>query len=197
MEIKTIPNRVTRYALTPLELTKIDSIAFHHTANTIWGVKDVETYHVFNNGWNAIGYNYFIEKDGTVYEGRGLNKAAAISNHNSHIISICLQGNFEIEFPTDAQYKASRELVAHLKNNIPSIKKIGAHSDWNPTACPGKNFDISKITKEELTTVNDIVWELSVLGIITNKELWLKKLENDENAYHLARKCLNKIRGIL
>ena len=197
MEIKTIPNRITRYALTPLELKKIDAIAFHHTANTNWNVKDVETYHVFNNGWNAIGYNYFIEKDGTIYEGRGLNKASAISGHNSHIISICLAGNFEKEIPTDAQYKASRELIAHLTKNIVSIKKITLHKDWNQTLCPGKNFDINKVITKELTTVNDIVWELSVLGIITDKQLWLSKLQEDKNAYHLARKCLNKIRGIL
>ncbi len=197
MEIKTIPNRVTRYALTPLDLNKIDAICFHHTANSTWNVKDVETYHVLNNGWNAIGYNYFIEKDGSIYEGRGINKAAAVSGHNSHIISICFQGNFETEFPTDAQYKAARELVEHLKTNIKSIKEIGLHSDWNQTLCPGKNFNIQKIITKELTTVNDIVWALNELGIITNKDLWLKKLENDVNAYHLARKCLNKIRGIL
>ena len=47
--------------------------------------------------------------------------------------------------------------------------------------------------KTELTTVNDIVWELANRGIITDKELWLKKLEEDVNAYWLARKCVNYI----
>ena len=47
---------------------------------------------------------------------------------------------------------------------------------------------------EELTTVNDIVWELANKGIITNKELWLSKLETDEDSYWLARKCANYIR---
>lgn len=47
---------------------------------------------------------------------------------------------------------------------------------------------------EELTSVNDIVWELHHRGIITNKELWLKKLENDINAYWLARKMIKYIR---
>ena len=45
----------------------------------------------------------------------------------------------------------------------------------------------------ELTTVNDIVWELANRGIITDKNLWLKKLEEDTNAYWLARKCVNYI----
>lgn len=47
---------------------------------------------------------------------------------------------------------------------------------------------------EELTTINDIVWELAHRGIITNKELWLKKLEDDVNSYFLAKKCVNYIR---
>lgn len=46
---------------------------------------------------------------------------------------------------------------------------------------------------KELTTVNDIVWELANRGIITDKALWLQKLTDDENAYWLARKCANYI----
>lgn len=45
----------------------------------------------------------------------------------------------------------------------------------------------------ELTSVNDIVWELANRGIISDKSLWLKKLEEDKNAYWLARKCANYI----
>ena len=46
----------------------------------------------------------------------------------------------------------------------------------------------------ELTTVNDIVWELSERGIISDKNLWLKKLDSDINSYWLARKCINYIK---
>lgn len=53
-----------------------------------------------------------------------------------------------------------------------------------------------KYDAPELETVNDIVWELSHRGIITDKKLWLKKLKADTNVYWLARKCANYIRGI-
>ena len=46
----------------------------------------------------------------------------------------------------------------------------------------------------ELTTVNDIVWELAHRGIITEKDLWLKKLEEDKNSYWLARKIVKFLR---
>lgn len=42
-----------------------------------------------------------------------------------------------------------------------------------------------------IETVNDIVWELAQRGIITNKELWLKKLKKGESAYILAKNAVN------
>ena len=54
--------------------------------------------------------------------------------------------------------------------------------------------DVREETPKDLTTVNDIVWELEHRGILTNKPLWLKKLDEDENAYYLAKGCVNYIR---
>ena len=48
---------------------------------------------------------------------------------------------------------------------------------------------------KELTTVNDIVWELAHRGIITDKELWLTKLEEDKNSYWLARKTVKYLQS--
>lgn len=72
--------------------------------------------------------------------------------------------------------------------------------DWSTPDTP--HFEIAenweyeeKKTVEELMSVNDIVWELAERGIITDKELWLRKLSEDTNAYWLARKCVNYIRN--
>ena len=54
--------------------------------------------------------------------------------------------------------------------------------------------DIKTEVPRDLKTVNDIVWELEYRGILTNKPLWLKKLDEDENAYYLAKGCVNYIR---
>lgn len=54
--------------------------------------------------------------------------------------------------------------------------------------------DVKTEVPRDLTTVNDIVWELEHRGILTNKALWLKKLDEDENAYYLAKGCVNYIR---
>ena len=49
---------------------------------------------------------------------------------------------------------------------------------------------------QELESVNDIVWELANRGIITDKGLWLDKLQKDADAYWLARKAVNHMRGM-
>ena len=48
---------------------------------------------------------------------------------------------------------------------------------------------------EELTSVNDIVWELKQRGIISETDKWLKKLQTDTDAYWLARKTVKFLRG--
>ena len=160
MEIKKIENQIIRGMLTPLKKEKVDAVAFHHMANPSWDVFDVEKYHVLNNGWMAIGYNYWIGFDGTVWEGRGLNVGAGIAGHNSHVISVGLQGDFMTQSPTKEQYKACAELYTYLKREIPTINKYARHSDYNATLCPGVNFDINKIEEylkeNEMKVYNEI-----------------------------------------
>ena len=62
------------------------------------------------------------------------------------------------------------------------VKKL--LNEWN---------DTQVIPYNELTTVNDLVWELSHRGIIIDKQLWLKKLETDVNSYWLAMKTVKYI----
>ena len=68
--------------------------------------------------------------------------------------------------------------------------------DWSTPDRPhfeiSENWNYNEI--EELTTVNDIVWELAHRKIISNSDLWLEKLEKDKDCYWLARKSLQYIR---
>jgi len=54
--------------------------------------------------------------------------------------------------------------------------------------------DKEENTAKELTEINDIVWELAHRGIVGDSNLWLEKLQNDTNAYWLARKCVQFMR---
>ena len=74
-------------------------------------------------------------------------------------------------------------LTAYEKNLMPLIKNYGKENAF--------------VELKPVESINDIVWELSNAGIITNTEMWLKKCEEDVNVYWLCRKMANKLRGTL
>ncbi len=168
MKLQKIPQQRINGKLKPLNLAKVDSIVLHHMAHATADVKTVERWHVQDNGWNAIGYNYWIAFDGTVYEGRGLHVGAGVANHNSHIISIGFQGDYDKnDIMPDAQFNAAIDLINYLLPFLPNCKAIKGHRDFGGTVCPGTYFPLEEMKKlryrsekKMLETGNDIVWEL-------------------------------------
>ena len=89
------------------------------------------------------------------------------------------------------------------KYNIPPENVIRHFDVWNKI-CPAPFVNSPgewesfkrKLVKhmEELTSVNDIVWELKQRGIISETDKWLKKLQSDTDAYWLARKTVKFLR---
>lgn len=207
VEIHKISNQIINGKLTPLKLPKVTGIALHHMANATWNVKDVEAYHVNINGWNAIGYNYWIAFDGTVYEGRGLNTGAHVTGFNSSTIGIGFQGNFQsgtkvaLSVMSDAQFNAGIELISYLKSKIPTITKVGGHRDFASSACPGNTFPIAEmiagkkreVIKVEITTVEEALDKIIAAGVDTDKVFWVKACVYDTYLDRLLIKIANAI----
>lgn len=136
--------------LTPLNLSKVDSIALHHMEHPTATFRDVERWHVEDNEWRAIGYNFWIGFDGKIYVGRGFNVGAGVGNNNSHVISIGFQGAYHEtgnEMP-EAQYEAGVKLIKWLKLRVDAITTIGGHGSWNSTSCPGDSFPLEEMADE-------------------------------------------------
>lgn len=118
---------------------KPDLIVIHHRGGN--GTPSGIHYQHLKQGWAGIGYHYYIRKTGEVYTGRPQWAIGAhCVGYNSHSFGICLEGNFEIEEPTDIQLANLKELCKYLKKLFPTIKTIKGHRDFMPTACPGKNL---------------------------------------------------------
>ena len=67
---------------------KTTLLVLHHAAATTCTVEDIHRWHI-DNGWSGIGYHFFVRKDGTVYEGRPIDKVGAHAyNYNSISIGI-------------------------------------------------------------------------------------------------------------
>lgn len=122
--------------LKPLYLPKIKYIMVHHTAHPSWDIYDVHNFHQHTNGWIGIGYNFFINPDGTVFEGRGLNVGAGATGYNYNSIHVCFAGNFENTNPTQKQLENGKKLIEYLLTLVPSDAQIIGHKDIGNTACP-------------------------------------------------------------
>lgn len=142
--------------------TRPDWLKYEDTAGK---VHEIRSWHVHERGWSDIGYHFVIDRDGTVAEGRPVEKVGAhVKGHNTHSIGICLLGGhgstrndaFEDNF-TDAQDKALRRLLSQLKIEHPEINKISGHNEYSNKACPGFNVDrwLKRQPAEERTKVTE------------------------------------------
>lgn len=98
--------------------------------------------HIMHRHFRDIGYHFYITRDGTVHDGRPIEKVGAhCEGHNSHSIGICYEGGLDAngkpaDTRTEAQRKALKSLVERMHRLFPKALIVG-HHDLNPTkACP-------------------------------------------------------------
>jgi len=92
-----------------------------------------------------VGYNYYIGKGGEMTQTRKHHEeATAIIGHNCtgttdcDTISVCLAGNFNVEYPTQKQIEKVSSLYKILKKHYPDIKVVGHRDLQEDRTCPGQ-----------------------------------------------------------
>lgn len=124
-------------------MKNIDSIIIHCSATKAGQdlrAKDIDCMHRAR-GFNQIGYNYVIDLDGFVENGRSISvdgahcntKGFSGSSYNKHSIGICYIGGLDAngkpaDTRTEAQKNALCNLVAKLCKEYPIIELLG-HRD--------------------------------------------------------------------
>lgn len=109
-------------------------------------VADIDRWHR-ERGFDGIGYHYVVYIDGSVHEGRPLNKVGAhCKGHNAHSIGICYIGGVDLDGkPKDTRTLAQKDalvnLLMRLKRRFPKAV-IRGHRDFAAKACP--SFDATK-----------------------------------------------------
>ena len=154
----------------------VDAVRFavvHHTAGSNdytqaeapAVVRAIELYHVKANGWNDIGYNFLVDRFGTVYEGRygGIDRnviGAHALGFNRGSVGVAVLGTYVDAAPPPAATDALARLlawrldIAHV-DPLSSVdvvsggserysagahvvlRAVSGHSDTGLTACPG------------------------------------------------------------
>lgn len=152
----------------PVTETDVTHQIVHHSAgpnsSDDWPavVRAIWDYHVNTNNWSDIGYNWLVDPNGIIYQGRGwINgndevQGAHFCGTNSGTMGACLLGNFEEADPEPAALDAVEELLAwksDQKNIDPlaqnyhsssglNLHTISGHRDGCSTLCPGENLYI-------------------------------------------------------
>lgn len=103
-------------------------------------VEDIDRWHR-QRGFNSIGYHYVIYLDGSVHNGRPLERIGAhTSGHNVASIGVCYIGGVDAkgnpkDTRTPAQRQALRQLIHELKAQYPGVT-IHGHREFARKACP-------------------------------------------------------------
>lgn len=99
-------------------------------------VRAIQDYHMDTQKWGDIGYNWLVDADGNIYEGRGwLGIGAHVAGYNTVGIGVCFIGK------DGDDTKAAREAIRWLYDEACRLAgrklDIKGHRDSNATACPG------------------------------------------------------------
>ncbi|MEV4740332.1 N-acetylmuramoyl-L-alanine amidase [Streptomyces sp. NPDC049555] len=152
---------------------KVRAAFVHHTASgngyscaqSASVVRGIYRYHVVSSGWRDVGYNFLVDKCGTVYEGRAGGVAKPVRGahtlgFNTNSMGIAVLGTFGRSSPTAAALDAVATLTAwklglydvnplgtaslvsaggnrFKKGTTARLKAISGHRDGFTTECPG------------------------------------------------------------
>ena len=157
----------------PEYTTDVQVMFVHHTAGTnnyscrdsARIVRGIQAYHVRSNHWNDIGYNFLVDRCGTLFEGRrgGVNRAvlgAHTLGFNAHSAAIAVLGDYRSRgvpalvrtvIAQVAAYKlgsygnlaTGRTMLRssgsdrYPEGTLASLSRVSGHRDTGFTACPG------------------------------------------------------------
>ena len=101
--------------------------------------RNIEAIHLAN-GWAGIGYNFAVDLDGTVYEGRGWDGVGSQCpgfNRSGVGVYVAVGGD---QVPTQAALRSVRALrdeLVGLRGGA-GVREMG-HKDGVATSCPGRS----------------------------------------------------------
>lgn len=120
-------------------------------------VRGVWNFHVNSNGWSDIGYNWLIDPQGVIYQGRAWvdsmdnAQGAHFCGFNRATMGVCMLGDFNSIVPSAAAQRSLVRLLAYRvsangidpraitfhANSNRNLNTISGHRDGCATDCPG------------------------------------------------------------
>ena len=150
------------------EFTEPTHLIVHHSAahnglnNYAMVAESIWDFHVNTNGWDDIGYNWLIDPDGVLYQGRPDGyQGAHFSCINENTVGICVLGDFTSITPTEealttlvnllayeaTEHEIDIEAESYHETGEFTLTNVAGHRDssgslnaCSSTVCPGDSF---------------------------------------------------------
>lgn len=160
----------------PAYIDEVQAVFVHHTTGTNAYscadspalVRGIMAYHIESSGWNDLGYNFIVDKCGTIFEGRaGGADLPVMGAHtygfNSYSAGVAVLGDYHTggkpsaaalqavarvaawkhgQYGGDPQGKvtltAAEDTGVWRKGEQATLNQISGHRDGFATACPGE-----------------------------------------------------------
>ena len=169
-----IPGLTWSSPLTTRDTT--NKIVVHHADADTADVYSIHNYHL-SEGWRGIAYNFYIRKDGSIYEGRGWDYIGGhTSGYNDESVGICCEGDYQdTQPPPVAQLNSLIRMIAKSmeKYNL-TINDVYGHGDLGYTYCPGNMMPLADVKNAAAICceMEDICYTLYQKGIVNTPEYW-------------------------
>lgn len=127
-------------------ISDTNKIYVHHSVTAGTGgaqeVRQIQTFHMDGRGWADIAYNWLVDDDGVIYEGRGWNVAGgATKGENTTSIAVCYLGNADDQDPTDAAKAGINTVIAQATADMGKQDVRGhRNAPGASTVCPGRHL---------------------------------------------------------
>jgi uncharacterized protein YgiM (DUF1202 family) len=144
----------------PLRYEPVSHILVHHTetqnqpVDVPGAIRAIYYYHAIEVGWGDIGYNYLVDHNGRIYEGR-FGGQDVVGHHAYDFANgssgISVIGNFHSIAPTAAARSALVSICAWVGRDLdplgasdfhtaPDLPTIASHRDATNATCPGNGL---------------------------------------------------------
>lgn len=188
-------------------------IVIHDTGNQNKGANANAHLSYFNSADRQASSDFFVDStqilqvnDYNTYfswhcgDGKG---KYGITNGNSVAIEFCVNSDGDCDLAFQNAIALTKQLMAELGIDAEHVVR---HYDASRKNCPASmsannwarwnQFKVALTASTELTSINDLTWELAYRGIISDKDLWLKKMTEDEDVYWIARKTVKYLQSV-
>lgn len=154
---------------------KVTHLVVHHTAGLNSSadfaavVRSIWSGHTITRGWGDIGYNYLIDPNGVIYEGRAGGEdviGAHFSGHNSGSMGVSIMGTYITVEPKQSALASLDDILSwkcgfsgidplgislHASSGL-NLNHICGHRDGRgSTECPGQSlYDLLPTIREKL-----------------------------------------------